>query len=79
MLVTIVIPSGHVKLREIELEMQWVPRVGERLFFIADGQHMTGVVDDVAHWIEKTPHGIIISFDESSVHSDGPVTPDEEL
>lgn len=57
----------------VSLEECAAPRPGDRLFFVADGRHLTGIVEEVAHWVEEHPHWVAISLDDDTVNDDGPV------
>ena len=69
----ILLTTSHVPSYQIDIEMEWIPRPGDRLFFVADGRHLTGIVEEVAHWVEEHPHWVAISLDDDTVNDDGPV------
>jgi len=73
MLCCILLTTDHVPSYQIDIEMEWIPQAGDRLFFVADGRHLTGIVAEVAHWLEERPHNVVISLEDDSVNDDGPV------
>jgi hypothetical protein len=58
---------------EEKIEVLWIPRTGENIWFISNGRYMTGTVSNVSHCFDETPHRVMISLDDDSVEDSGSI------
>jgi len=61
-----------MKTKEIYVQAVAVPRIGDRVFFIADDTHLSGEVDQVMHSFDDG-HEITVWLRDNSMQNDGEV------